>query len=160
MPSLCARQWGRSQRTGRYPRDRCDQGAAPPRRAARHGELDGIRENGIRENAMPSLCARQWGRSQRTGRCPRGRCDRVIGTARAGCHFRCVDAGPAGAEPSGAKKTTRSGELNREPKKQCGLFGLRESGGKRKEREMRRRIDVSSRCHHIVFGHTGTTSTA
>ena len=66
----------------------------------------------------------------------------------------CVDA------PSGAKKTTRSGELNREPKTQCGLFGLRESGGKRKEREMRRRIDVSSRCHHIVFGHAGTMSTA
>ena len=84
----------------------------------------------------------------------------MIGTATADCHFLCVDAGPAEAEPSGAKKTTRSGGLNREPKKQCGLFGLRESGGKQKEREMRRRIDVSSRCHHIVFGYTGTTSTA
>ena len=71
----------------------------------------------------------------------------------------CVNARLAGAEPSGAKKTTRSGELNREPKKQCGLFGHKESGGKRNEREMRRRIDVSNRCHHIVFGHTGTTST-
>ena len=84
----------------------------------------------------------------------------MSGTVKAGCHFLCVDAGPAEAEPSGAKKTTRSGELNRGPKKQCGLFGRRESGGKRKEREMRRRIDVSNRCHHIVLGHTGTTSTA
>ena len=46
--------------------------------------------------------------------------------------------------------------MNRELKKQCGLLGHKESRGKRNEREMRRRIDVSNRCHHIVFGYTGT----
>ena len=106
------------------------------------------------------LCARQWGKSRLNRAVSEGSLWRSRRPAGAGCHFLAVDARLAGAEPSGAKRTTRSGELNREPKTPCGLFGLRESGGKRKEREMRTRIDVSNRCHHIVFGHAGTMSTA